>query len=1146
MNEGKFNFNNSRLKRSNCNADKISSDEPSSKSQRLLDDQCYQKPVNDSQFENSEITEHNYKKISATTILKKLQVLETRDKIERSIVTQPIKEVSVEEIKPMEGTCYDMCPEKERLLRIHGNMVSQFECKMVDSKLEPDIEIMVKQYARSSADQANPLSCELRPTSVLVKTMSYMLKNIIRPIEYDVEQDLASWYDFCWDRLRAIRKDIVQQNLRNPEVVTILEQIGRFHIACYDLMLGYTGFDIKLNTENLNNCIQMLTPMYRNSEQPCVNEPEFVSYELLMYLGNPQFYTAYDLLPVHIKQSAQVRFCIEAHTTYLQSSNTVDFFDLLNNTTYMNCCILQRVIPSIRYYNITMMNMSYTTAKRVYKIEMKHFMKKLCFDDVDLAQEFCADIQLKYDNAVVDLSRKISLSAPENRRRKQELVIVRKRRNLTYLIAGTDTLPDVVIDPVHSSFDGDNCFNDPAAASVDEPNEAESLNNGTSEDELRTMDAYSFPDPKDVRSSFVDHQPLSIAEQPPIFDSVPKFTFTLPTHFQFPRFDFQTPPTPPVVVVAAANRRHDDSASERSNQPAAVVPNNNTAKPSAIHDPSPSAVRARTSQKSAGVLDADERARWTELADGLAKKYLAVWQRYVARKKSKRVEEAFAAHDEWFHSECISSLSSSPSSARSTKDDDGGGGADTDVLDTSNDKWLERQYLLAQKYFYVWLRNILRRRRKIEIVPVSSMPWAIYMQVHGTPAETLNRNIELAGKKGPPTAPPFWNRRPVGDDDDISAKIADVFVRNVLETATAAVVDKNVFWKLAVNYGDWSESRCLRDKVRAVIYGNLGYGDKAVQRVRTEHGGGVCLVKSVESDVGPRDWTGSGMNAALVYTNTNAEGMESLFGRVGLMLDSTPAAVPVVLVFSSGSDAGQMGAYRSVLDAYRENGYVNAYRVCVWDGPKTVLDAVEFFSAHYADVTPGMRSETLYYNLLSFAQAFYLYARKRLPAADPTAIVDAYNRCLHGYVQRLGKRNAALRHCAPEFAPYHARDPDEFAADRSNMNAERFEATVNGAYLPPYGKPWPPDNVDDVIDYVKAVCRLTNRRCWCLDILQMLRLRRDGDPRDCLSGGDWHGAIEIWVQGALEKCTATEDRFTVLYSGRPIDDVMKIVFPDQR
>ena len=61
----------------------------------------------------------------------------------------------------------------------------------------------VKEYSRSSADQEEPLSLELRPVPVLAKTMEYLCNNIL-----DLGQDggWGDWFDFLWNRTRAIRK----------------------------------------------------------------------------------------------------------------------------------------------------------------------------------------------------------------------------------------------------------------------------------------------------------------------------------------------------------------------------------------------------------------------------------------------------------------------------------------------------------------------------------------------------------------------------------------------------------------------------------------------------------------------------------------------------------------------------------------------------------------------------------------------------------------------------------------------------------------------------------------------------------------------------------------------------------------------------
>lgn len=1156
MSEGKVSLGNSRLKRNTY--DEVGKDEPPFKSQRLFfpfdDDQNSQGPTLDFQYENSEITEQNYDKIAATTLYKKLQVLETRDRLLRATTTQPIKEINVDEIKPMEGTCQDMCPEKERLLRIHGNMVSQFECKLIDTKLEPDIEIMVKQYARSSADQANALSHELRPTPVLLKTMNYMLRNIIYPIESNIEQDLASWYDFCWDRLRAIRKDIVQQNLQNSEVITILEQIGRFHIACYDLMLGYPGFDIKLNTENLNNCIQMLMPMYRDLDHQCLNEPEFVSYELLMHLGNPQFHSAYDLLPIHIKQSSQVRFCIQAHTTYLQSSDCIEFFNLLKGTTFMNCCILQRVIPNVRYNSIKMINMSYTTAKRSYKLEINHLMEKLCFNDIQSAKEFCSDVQLKCDDLYVNLSRNTDIHAPEQRRKKQEFIITQKRQNLTFLISGIQKLPDFIISPVHSNFSENDRFNDLANNAKNGLNELNvDLKNEESDSQMEMDACCSSSNSKD--SFLFNKQEQLVATtkvQTPVFD-VPTYTFKLPkssTQVETaPPFKFDFSLIPPKTFSTC--ELNDNPLIDQSNLPTSsnsLIASNLTRSPIIFSQdlftktPSPSPTRSIQSSpiESPIKINSKEKIEFTHLKKiqiNLAKKYFFKWQNFVNQRKSKCIEEMFA-HGELFHSECISSLSSSPSSVKSIFDMN-----DIDVEEEPKELSIE-QFFLAKKYFYIWLRKMLRMRRKIEIDPINSLPWSVFMQVHGTPKETFPSPCLNLKAKEDKRCLKIPIRHSLSQNqitnDDISKQMADLFVKNVFKTKREEIFGNKLFWKLAINYAESSDSNYIEDKVKTIIYGKLGFSNNQTQSIYTDYN--KYFIKSVQSCTGLHKWMKSGINAALVFTNTIKEDMETFFKRLESILQTTPTAIPLVVIFSSSSNKSEIENYESVLDAYQENDYINNYSIYMWDGPKTILEAIEFFSNHYVDITPGMRSEKLFYNLLSFAQPFYVKVRSLLPENNPNTIIEKYNQYLDAYIERLGKKNQALNDLAHEFLPHHTQNPEKFSEKYSNLNTKYFEDLLKNAHLSLY-KSWPPKSIDDLIEYVKNMCNVTNRRCWCLDILQMLQLHRKADLEHCLLNANWFEVIEMWIEGALEKCSDKQDCFTVFYDGDPITDVIKIVFP---
>lgn len=61
----------------------------------------------------------------------------------------------------------------------------------------------VKEYNRSAPDQADPLSLELRPAHVLANTMVYLCNNIL---DIGTEATWGDWFDFLWNRTRAIRK----------------------------------------------------------------------------------------------------------------------------------------------------------------------------------------------------------------------------------------------------------------------------------------------------------------------------------------------------------------------------------------------------------------------------------------------------------------------------------------------------------------------------------------------------------------------------------------------------------------------------------------------------------------------------------------------------------------------------------------------------------------------------------------------------------------------------------------------------------------------------------------------------------------------------------------------------------------------------
>nr|CAI5823087.1 unnamed protein product [Callosobruchus analis] len=133
----------------------------------------------------------------ATTAEDKYRVLDARDKLIRAKLKQ--KRVSVKS-KATLGTCQDMCPEKERLMRETRHQVALYE--QMDENSTMDIRKAVKQYSRSSADQETPLPHELRPVSVLQMTMSYLMHNIVDLCDTDD----VSRYNNVLDRFFATNR----------------------------------------------------------------------------------------------------------------------------------------------------------------------------------------------------------------------------------------------------------------------------------------------------------------------------------------------------------------------------------------------------------------------------------------------------------------------------------------------------------------------------------------------------------------------------------------------------------------------------------------------------------------------------------------------------------------------------------------------------------------------------------------------------------------------------------------------------------------------------------------------------------------------------------------------------------------------------
>lgn len=333
---------------------------------------------------------------AAHTSEEKYKVLEARDRFMR---LKQIKPNTLASAKVTIGTCPDMCPEKERLMRESQRQVALYE-QMEGKEYRINHAIAVKQYSRSSADQEEPLAHELRPVKSLRMTMSYLMHEIM-DMCMNEGTNLGEWFHFLWDRTRGIRKDITQQELCCVDSVELVEQCARFHIVCSERLCAEepSVFDKKINTENLTKCLQTLKYMYhdlRVKGVACKNEAEFRGYIILLNMNDGNFMWDLQKLPPDIQKSSEVRFAIDVYSS-IESHNFSKFFKLVKSTTYLNACILLRYFNQVRVQALSVMVKAYclksSTAFPLYEL-----IDILAFEDENEAAYFCEQVGLVISN----------------------------------------------------------------------------------------------------------------------------------------------------------------------------------------------------------------------------------------------------------------------------------------------------------------------------------------------------------------------------------------------------------------------------------------------------------------------------------------------------------------------------------------------------------------------------------------------------------------------------------------------------------------------------------------------------------------------------------------------------------------------------
>ncbi|XP_046839078.1 germinal-center associated nuclear protein-like [Xenia sp. Carnegie-2017] len=320
----------------------------------------------------------------ALSATERYNILDEVDKKIREAIT-PYKDIKNAPV--VVGVCCDMCPEKERYMRESQANLSIFE--MIPETHEyrdgdvpkVDHRRAVKEYSRSAADKLEPLAHELRPVNVLHRTLDYLMCHVMN---YNGDK-WGEWFNFLWNRTRAIRKDITQQHLCNEESAELVEKITRFHIFCSHYLCeeDIHSFDPKINNENLTKCLQTLKQIYTDlySEQgiKCENEAEFQAYDILLNLNEGDSLRKAMQYRVEIRNSPEVKFSLEVFSS-VNTHNYIRFFKLLQSTSYLNACVMHRYFNQVRAMALKIMTRAYS-ANEMYPLQV--LKDVLAFEDIN-------------------------------------------------------------------------------------------------------------------------------------------------------------------------------------------------------------------------------------------------------------------------------------------------------------------------------------------------------------------------------------------------------------------------------------------------------------------------------------------------------------------------------------------------------------------------------------------------------------------------------------------------------------------------------------------------------------------------------------------------------------------------------------------
>ncbi|XP_031640631.1 germinal-center associated nuclear protein [Contarinia nasturtii] len=308
------------------------------------------------------------------------------------------------------GICETMCPLNEIKLRTREGLLHFYERKPSRTgEYIVDESRVVKEFSRSAAGVQSPKPNNLRTKQCLKRTVEYLLWDIIT----DDRKPFHVAYDFIFDRLRAIRQEIVIQDFDEITTIELIEPMIMFlAYSLYRLVdEPIERFDPKICRQHLQECLKKVLKCYdtldESSEknhgddadvQKAVAHREFIeSLYLLFNLGSGESLARALHTPSKFKNST-----FKCSFTVALSFWTRNFYKCLSNIMnlpYILCAVASLHVQSIRRELVQSFSVAYHNKLLSVSLE---WLKNITF--FHSVQELILD--LRYYGLSVDTQTK--------------------------------------------------------------------------------------------------------------------------------------------------------------------------------------------------------------------------------------------------------------------------------------------------------------------------------------------------------------------------------------------------------------------------------------------------------------------------------------------------------------------------------------------------------------------------------------------------------------------------------------------------------------------------------------------------------------------------------------------------------------------